>query len=63
MDNEKRVYEAGAVDYITKPFSVEALSRFAMLERWGILKEVYDDDRMFLNFSQQEDSLNGKPLF
>lgn len=62
-----RGYEAGAVDYITKPFSVGALQRkikamFAMLEHHRPEKDLYDDGRLFLDFSAQTASLNGKPL-
>ena len=62
-----RGYEAGAIDYITKPFSVGALLRkiqamFAMLEHRGLAKDFYDDGRLFLDFSQQSATLNGKPL-
>ena len=60
-------YEAGAVDYITKPFSIGALQRkiramFAMLERHRPAKDLYDDGRLFLDFSEQSAALNGKPL-
>ena len=60
-------YAAGAVDYITKPFSVEALQRkigamFAMLARHRPAGEIYDDGRLFLDFSQQNAALCGQPL-
>lgn len=60
-------YEMGAVDYITKPFSIGALQRkisamFAMLERHKPTTDIYDDGRLFLDFSELAASLNGKPL-
>ena len=57
-------YAAGAVDYITKPFSVEALQRKigAMLARHRPAGEIYDDGRLFLDFSQQNAALCGQPL-
>lgn len=62
-----RGYEAGAVDYITKPFVLGALQRkikamFAMLERHRPAGDIYDDGRLFLDFAEQAAALSGRPL-
>ena len=45
------------MDYITKPFVIGALQRkikamFAMLEHHKPAKDIYDDGRLFLDFSE-----------
>ena len=35
---------------------------FAMLEHHKPAKDLYDDGRLFLDFSEQSASLNGKPI-
>lgn len=60
-------YEVGAVDYITKPFSIGALQRkiramFAMLEHHKPARDIFDNGRLFLDFSEQAASLSGRPI-
>lgn len=60
-------YEAGAVDYITKPFSILALQKkiHAMRLLLGAhkpMKDIFDDGRLLLDFSEQTAFLEGKPL-
>jgi len=64
--DQLRGYEAGAVDYITKPFSLGALQRkiramFAMLEHRRP-SDSYEDGALSLDFSRQSATLNRKPL-
>ncbi len=65
--DQLRGYAAGAVDYVTKPFSVEALQQkvgamFAVLARHRPVREVYDDGRLFLDFAKQMAMFNGCSL-
>ena len=61
-------YEAGAVDYITKPFSVAALQKkinamFVMLENHRLERDVYDNGSLFVDFSGMTAALNGREIF
>ena len=65
--DQVRGYEAGAVDYITKPFSVLALKKkiramFDMLKRRSPDRVLYDDGVLCLDFTGQSAVLGGKPL-
>lgn len=60
-------YKVGAVDYITKPFSIVALQHkinamIAMMGRHNSSEDFYDDGRLCLDFARQSGTLRGKPL-
>lgn len=67
--DQLRGYEAGAIDYITKPFFIRALQQkinamFAMLKYRKSAEDVdlYCDGKLLLNFLEQIASLNGTPV-
>lgn len=60
-------YEAGAADYVTKPFSVTVLCKkvaavFANLELRVPRHDVFDDGFLKIDFSEQQAYLAGEPL-
>lgn len=65
--DQLRGYEAGAVDYVTKPFSIVALQKkiqamFQMLDGQKPLRDVFEDGKLLLDFTEQSGSLEGKPI-
>ncbi len=62
-----RGYEAGGMDYVTKPFSVAVLCRkiAAVVKNMGRHEErrdIYQDECLSIDFSGQTATLDGKPL-
>ena len=60
-------YEAGGADYITKPFSVTVLCKkiaavFETMERHHPRHDLYVDDFLKIDFSEQTASLGGEPI-
>lgn len=65
--DQLRGYDAGAADYITKPFSINTLQRkiramLHLLEHHKPSKNIYNDGKLFLDFSEHSANLNGVPL-
>ena len=65
--DQTRDYKVVSVNYITNFFLIVAVqiktkAIFSMLEHCNLVKDVYDDGRLFLNFLERVDSLNRKPL-
>lgn len=62
-----RGYEAGGADYITKPFSVAILCKkiaavFKTIEQHHPWYDIYEDDFLQINFSEQTAMRGGKPI-
>ncbi|WP_027625275.1 response regulator transcription factor [Clostridium lundense] len=60
-------YEVGGFDYITKPFSIEALQRkikamFGWMENHKPLRDIFDDGKLRIDFSDQTANLHGKMI-
>lgn len=60
-------YKAGAIDYITKPFSIVALQHkisamLAVVQTHKSFEDIYDDGRLCLDFARQTGTIAGKKL-
>ena len=60
-------YEVGGADYITKPFSVAVLCKkiaavFETMEQHHPRHDLYEDDFLKIDFSEQTASLGGEPI-